>query len=152
MVVRTLAWRARKTPPRAAACGDCGRSAQAGQGNYHFLALGCLQQPQRALIEPGIDPAENDSREGTRRQLDVLRLRHIHYLARVRQAGDRRLGPPVTNPAAATGQSGPQRGKARPRTRVLGSKARERVTGRTGRERTPPPGCDRWTAARARWS
>ena len=134
----------------AAVAGD---PAQAGQGNHRLLALGRPQQPERVLIEPGIDAAENDSRGGTRRQLDVLGLRRVYHLARVRQPGERRLRRPVADPAAATDQGGPQRAEARPRTRILGSKARERVTGRTGWQRVPPPGCDQVRQrARARWS
>jgi hypothetical protein len=78
----------------------------------HFLALGCPQQLKRVLIEPGIDPTENHSREGTGRQVDVLCLRRVYHLARVRQAGERRRGRPVANPAAATDQGSPQRGEA----------------------------------------
>ena len=86
------------TQQLAAVTGD---PAQAGQGNHHFFALGRLQQLERVAIEPGIDAAENDSREGIGWQLDVLGLRRVYHLARVRQARERHLGRPVAHPAAA---------------------------------------------------
>lgn len=116
-----------------------GNSAKTGQAKSYFFILGRPQPSESVLVEPGIDPAEDDGRESIGRQLKVVRRLSIYHLRRIWQGGGRRFGRPVANPAATTDQGSPQRIEAGPCAWICVSKANKRIIGNAGRKRMPPP-------------